>query len=150
MKWSFRIATLLGIPIYLHLTFLLILPVFAFVFATQAETLAGFQIGFGNVSLEGLSDRANLVLRWTLGTLAAILFFGSVLLHELGHSAVAQRYRVEIRAIVLIIFGGISQMEEVPKEPRSEFHISIAGPLVNFVIGGVGFGLLQEIGRAHV
>lgn len=143
MKWSIRIATLIGIPIYLHLTFLLILPVFAWIFATQSVPVLGFTLGFGGQELAFVAPASREAVRWTLGTLAAIFFFGSVLLHELGHSWVAKRkYDTPIRAIVLIIFGGISQMEEVPRDPRPEFHIAIAGPLVNFVIGGVGFGAL--------
>lgn len=142
MKWSFRIGTLLGIPIYLHITFLIILPLFAWVFAFQQATVLGFQVGFGTVNLSSLGA-ASEVVRFLLGVLAASLFFGSILLHELGHSAVALRYKTKIRAISLMIFGGVSQMEEIPREPAREFNVAIAGPLVSFGLGLFAFGVLR-------
>lgn len=143
MRWSYRIAIIMGIPIYVHVTFLLILPVFAWVFAVQHATILGLSLGFGNVDLSYLGEREALVIKLFMGTLAAIVFFACVLLHELGHSYVALRYRSKIRGIVLIIFGGIAQVEDIPRQPRPELNIALAGPAVNFVIAGVGFGLLQ-------
>src|SRR5262249_23978187 len=60
--------------------------------------------------------------------------FACVLLHELGHSAVARRFGVRITSITLYPFGGIAALTEIPREPAKEILIAIAGPLVNFVL----------------
>jgi Zn-dependent protease/CBS domain-containing protein len=143
MRWSYRIAVIMGIPIYVHVTFLLILPVFAWAFAVQHATVLGLSLGFGNVDLSFMGQQAALVVKLIMGGLAAIIFFACVLLHELGHSYVALKYRSKIRGIVLIIFGGIAQVEDIPRQPKPELNIAVAGPSVNFVISAAGFGLLQ-------
>lgn len=116
---SFQIGRVRGIPIRLHLTFLLVLPFFAFFmgqayFAPEGQTVTG------------------LGLVW--GALLAIVLFACVTLHELSHSVTAQGYGIRVRSITLLPIGGVSQMEELPKEPRKELLISAAGPLTNFVI----------------
>lgn len=126
MASSFRIGSLMGIPIKVHVTFLLILPVFAWLFAT-------YPFLFGDVEPA--------VLRYGLGALLAVVFFFCVLLHELGHSYVALRSGVEIKSITLIIFGGVSQMEEVPRDPRVELVMALAGPSVSVAIGVALLGL---------
>jgi Zn-dependent protease/CBS domain-containing protein len=73
---------------------------------------------------------------WAAGALTTILQFGSVLLHELGHSAVALSYGIPVRGITLFIFGGIAVISQGPKTPASQFWISIAGPGVSFALGG--------------
>lgn len=143
MKWSVRIGTLLGIPIYLHVSFLIILPVFAWFFGFQSTSILGLTLGFGALDLPSLAPGAATAVRFLLGVVAATLFFGAVLLHELGHSAVALRYGARIRAISLMIFGGVSQLEEIPREPQREFNVAVAGPLTSFATGAVAFGVLQ-------
>jgi len=75
---------------------------------------------------------------WIMGIIGAIILFVSVLLHELAHSIVAQRYGLVVREIVLYIFGGVSviddQDELASKDFRKEFKIAIAGPFTSFVI----------------
>lgn len=73
-------------------------------------------------------------LYWLTGVTTAILFFGSVLLHELGHSVVAQRCNVPVRRITLFIFGGLAQIEAEPPSAAAEFRIAIAGPLVSLAL----------------
>jgi Zn-dependent protease len=68
------------------------------------------------------------------GVLVTSLIFVIVVLHELGHSAAARRYDVEVQQIVLLPLGGVAQMERIPEEPGQELVIAIAGPLVNFVL----------------
>ena len=74
------------------------------------------------------------------GILTSILFFTSVLAHELAHSIVAQRKGIPVRSITLFIFGGVSQITEEPKKPKDEFRMAIAGPLTSLVIGGICWG----------
>jgi Zn-dependent protease/CBS domain-containing protein len=75
------------------------------------------------------------------GLLTSVLFFGSVLLHELMHSIVAIREGIEIESITLFILGGVSQMTGEPKTARDEFLMAGAGPLSSLVLGGIFFGI---------
>jgi Zn-dependent protease len=81
---------------------------------------------------------------YTIGVLTSLLFFASVLLHELGHSAVALRKHIPIRAITLFVFGGVAQLGKEPDRPLTELQIAIAGPLVSFALS-VTFGMLGEL-----
>ncbi|MGA7807368.1 site-2 protease family protein [Bradyrhizobium sp.] len=74
------------------------------------------------------------LLYWSMGFVTAILFFASVLLHELGHSVVALRYKIPVRSITLFMFGGIAQIGAEPPSAIAEFFIAIAGPLVSLAL----------------
>jgi Zn-dependent protease len=78
---------------------------------------------------------------WIVAAVTAILFFASVLLHELGHSVIAIRYKILVRKITLFIFGGIAQIASEPPSAAAEFWIAIAGPLVSFALAGLFAGL---------
>jgi Zn-dependent protease/CBS domain-containing protein len=71
------------------------------------------------------------------GVVTSLLFFGSVLAHELMHSIVAKSAGIPIRGITLFIFGGVSQMGQEPEKPQDEFRMAIAGPLTSLVLGGI-------------
>jgi len=75
------------------------------------------------------------MLYWEMGAVTAIMLFASVLLHELGHSVVALRFKVPVRSITLFIFGGVAQIGAEPPSALAEFLIAIAGPIVSFVLG---------------
>jgi Zn-dependent protease/CBS domain-containing protein len=80
---------------------------------------------------------------WSMGVIAALGLFGSIILHELGHATVARRYGLPIRRITLFIFGGVAEMEAEPQRPAAEFWVAIAGPIVSFLVGLVFWLLLQ-------
>ncbi len=82
-------------------------------------------------------------LDWAMGAVTAIMLFVSVLLHELGHSAVALRYKIPVRKITLFIFGGVAEISAEPPSASAEFWIAIAGPAVSFGLAVV-FGILQR------
>lgn len=128
MKSSLRIGRALGIPIQLHFTFLIILPLFAYVFSVSSETILWTKIGFGDLG-------APEWVRYVWGTAAAVLFFATILVHELAHSYLALRYGVRIKSITLMLFGGVAAMEEVPKKPLQELKMALAGPLSSLAIG---------------
>ncbi|MDD3492698.1 MAG: CBS domain-containing protein [Candidatus Thermoplasmatota archaeon] len=139
MKTSFRLGSIRGIAIRVHFTLLIIVALFSWAFATQSVALLSFTIGFGNLS-------AHLWLRAVLGTVLAVLFFACVLVHELAHSLMAQRQGYGVRSITLFVFGGISQMEEIPREPRLELQVAGIGPLTSVALGALlylGYTLLQ-------
>jgi len=83
-------------------------------------------------------------LYWAMGAVAAVMLFVSVLLHELGHSAVALRYKVPVPSITLFLFGGVSQIGAEPPSATAEFLIAAAGPLVSLILG-VFFYLIQPL-----
>jgi Zn-dependent protease/CBS domain-containing protein len=71
---------------------------------------------------------------WGAGLLTALLFFVSLLLHELSHSLVARRAGHEVRSITLFLFGGASEMTSEPADPATEFEIAVVGPLASFAL----------------
>jgi Zn-dependent protease/CBS domain-containing protein len=88
-----------------------------------------------------------LVQYWIVGAATVILMFVSVLLHELGHSVVAMRYKIPVRSITLFIFGGVAQIGAEPPSAISEFWIAIAGPITSFALA-ILFSLLQPLAGA--
>jgi Zn-dependent protease len=128
MKTSIQLGRIIGIPIKLHITFLLILPFFIIAFATMYPAPFGF-----------LSQ--DLPLRYLFGTLAAILLFGCVIAHELSHSYVAMKYGVKINSITLFIFGGIASMDRIPRDPKAEFTMAIAGPGMSIMLSVISSSL---------
>jgi Zn-dependent protease/CBS domain-containing protein len=77
---------------------------------------------------------------WAAGLLATLLFFASLLVHELSHSLVARHAGLEVPSITLFLFGGASEMAREPDDPRTELRIAVVGPLASFALAGL-FGL---------
>jgi Zn-dependent protease len=120
-RWSFQIATLLGIPIRVHVTFLALL------------------VWFGTMAAATSRDAR--------GELAFVLgVFACVVLHELGHAAMAKRFGVKTREIVLYPIGGVARLERIPGGV-AELLIALAGPAVNVVLAAAGAGALALVGR---
>ncbi len=102
------------------------------VVALITVSLAG---GFFPAALPGRSPAAY----WALGLLTALVFFASLLAHEMAHSLVARAYGLPVREILLFVFGGVSNIEREAHEPRVEFRVAVVGPLVSFAIAGLAW-----------
>ena len=114
MHWSFAVGKVQGTIVRIHFTFLIFLVwiILAAYAAKGPEAAVSAGIFF-------------------------VLLFTSVLLHEFGHIFVARRFGVRTPAVTLLPIGGVAEMERIPEQPRHELVISLAGPAVNLVIGGV-------------
>lgn len=127
MNSSIQIGKIWGIPIRLHWTFILGIIWVAIVYASISTAWNGMIYGFAGVE----SPEA----RWIYSFIFAILLFVCVGLHELGHSYIARRNHIGIRSITLYIFGGVSAMEEIPRNPKLELLMAAVGPGVSGVLG---------------
>jgi Zn-dependent protease/predicted transcriptional regulator len=128
MNWSYQIGSIRGIPILLHVSFLVTVIFFIWLFADHTFEIFGIVFGFGEADVP-------IWLKYLFSSITSILFFLTLLFHELSHSVVAQSYGIKIKSITLLIIGGIAQMEDIPKEPRKEAMISAAGPAFSLGIG---------------
>lgn len=127
-RYTVSLGRIIGIPIGLDPSWFLI-----FILLTWTLSSNYFPTEFKNWSVTQY---------WIVGGFTTVLFFVSVLLHELGHSVVALRYKIPVRSITLFIFGGVAQIGSEPPSARSEFWIAIAGPVVSFALAAI-FYLLQ-------
>lgn len=132
-RTAFRLPfTLLGIPVLVDITFLIILPLLAWSIGSEIA----LYIELFGLPIDPQPLREGLTPYW-LGLLAALGLFVSVVVHELGHSVVAIRYGVKVKSITLWILGGMAQFEEMPRQRWAEAVIAIVGPIVSFAIAGV-------------
>jgi Zn-dependent protease/CBS domain-containing protein len=132
MNASVSLGRVWGIPIGLHWSLFI-------VFMLLTTSLGGNY--FPN-QYPTLSSGA----AWLLGVVTSVLFFASVLLHELGHAWVALRNNIPVNGITLFIFGGVAQIGAQAKTPGAEFRIAAGGPVVSFLLA-LGFGLLWLVDR---
>ena len=135
-----KIGTVVGIPIRLNWTFLIVLPLFAYLIGVQIDTIAEVMNESFGAGIDAAALGAGLT-PWALGLAAALGLFGGVLLHEFGHSLVAMRYGYEIDSITLWLLGGLASFTEFPENWKHEFWIAIAGPIVSVAVGIVCYGV---------
>ena len=119
MRWSIPIGRVFGITVRLHVTFLMLLA----------------WVGFEAFSFGGAS-----AAKWEV--LQVSLVFACIVLHELGHSVVAQQLGVEVKSITLLPIGGVAALRSIPENPWHEIAITLAGPMVNAVIAAVLFPIV--------
>jgi Zn-dependent protease/CBS domain-containing protein len=124
MGGSFKIGRAFGIDIKVHWTFFLLLAFFAYV---------------------GYRDSGDPLTALVTAAIIVALFF-CVLLHEFGHSLIAQRLGIEVPDITLLPIGGLARLKTLPEKPWDEVKIALAGPLVNVVLAPIFFGLALLLG----
>jgi len=83
---------------------------------------------------------------WAAGVVASLLFFASLLAHEMGHSLVARHEGIEVEGITLWLLGGFARLESEPATPGAQLRIAIAGPVTNFTLAAVFVGVHQLLG----
>lgn len=113
MPSAYHLLTVRGIPIRVHLTFLWFPIWAAFLWSSRTDDMLRGAI---------------------FGIIGALFLFVCVTLHELGHALVAQRFGIKVEDITLLPFGGLARLRTIPREPKKELAIAIAGPLVNVAI----------------
>ncbi len=123
-----RLGKILGIPIFLHSTWVIIFAAITYSLAMQFE-----QQNPGWPPAQ----------QWIVAVFTSVLFFASLLFHELAHSVVAQHYKIRVLSITLFIFGGVASIERDPTKAIQEFNIAIAGPLASGALALFFLGLTK-------
>ena len=124
-RGKYKLFTIRGIPIGVDWTWFLVLFVIIWV-------LSGFYRDVLGADQESLEP-------YVLAVASAFLFFGSILLHELGHAMIARRNGIATSHITLWMFGGIAMLDRDSKNAGEEFRVAAAGPLVTLVIAVAGY-----------
>lgn len=127
MQTGWRVGTLFNIPLFIDNSWFFIVFLLTFLSGINPDRV----------------DLAGPVGAWAVGFLYALMLFGSVLLHELGHSLAAQSQGITVNSIKLFLFGGIASIEKESKTPGGAFQVAIAGPAVSIAL----FIIFTLIGR---
>jgi stage IV sporulation protein FB len=122
MSTSYSIGSVFGIPVRVHITLLIFLPLFALSFAPVGGLIGLFY-----------------------GALGAVGLFGSVVLHEVGHSLVARAKGSRILEILLLPIGGMARLNQLPRKPADEIQTALAGPAVSLILGVLGLWLTPAV-----
>ncbi len=128
MKSGWRIGSIFGIPLFLDPSWFFILLLVTFLYGTAWQ-----------------SENWGTGAEWIAGFVMALLLFGSVLLHELGHSLVAISQGISVTSITLFLFGGIASIDQESRTPGQAFQVAIAGPAVSlglFVVLSIAYRVL--------
>ena len=127
MPGSFRVARILGIDVRVHFSWLLIFALVTFSLADQV-----FPFSYPQWSEQKT---------WIIASIASLLFFVSVVLHEFAHSIVARAFKMSVSSITLFLLGGVASLTKEPPSARTEFFMAIAGPATCLAIGGLSLGV---------
>ncbi len=147
-KNAFRLPfKLLGIPLFLDITFLIILPVLAWLIGSQLPEFLGLlqETGAMDVDQAGIDALSEGMTPYLLGLAAALALFASVVIHELGHAITGRVYGVETERITLWLLGGMAHFREMPQQKGAEAVVAIAGPITSGVLGALVLGSLAFV-----
>jgi Zn-dependent protease/CBS domain-containing protein len=133
---SFRIARLFGIELRIHISWVVI---FGLVFFSLWNDVFPSQYPFW-------SDQKTLLV----SVITALLFFSSIVAHELSHSLVARRFNMRVSSITLFLLGGVANLQEEPPSAKAEFYMAAAGPFMSLCIGALGLGIANLIDTLNV
>lgn len=141
MEASLQIGKIAGIPVKLHWSFLLVIPLFAWIIGSQIVLTTELIADLFNVEI----DMTLITAGWNpyiLGTVVALGLFFGVFIHEMAHSLLAKSKGLKINSITLLILGGVSSMEENVPDPRVELPMALAGPLTSLGVGLICIALV--------
>ncbi|MGF1459186.1 MAG: site-2 protease family protein [Leptolyngbyaceae cyanobacterium] len=124
MNGNLRAGNLFGIPFYVNISWFLVLALVTW--------------NYGSGLAAAFPDLPG-TIPWLLGLVAALLLFGSVLAHELGHSFAALQQGISVKSITLFLFGGLAALEKESDQPGGALKVAIAGPLVSLLLFAVLF-----------
>lgn len=125
MGTSIRMGRLFGIPISISYSWFLIFALITYTLARSFDVFSGWSS----------------MARWVAAVVTSLLFFGSVLFHEMAHALLARRLGIPVKGITLFIFGGLAQITEEAKKPSTELFVGGVGPLSSLVLGLAFLGL---------
>lgn len=140
MWGTFALGKFRGITLRIHASFLLILPLLAYLFGRSFRPLAVM----AGVPVERLVGAP-----WAWGLGMALALFASVLLHELAHALYAQSKGGRVEDITLLMIGGVSRVVELPKRSKHEAGMALAGPSLSLVLGGVLLAVAYLLARVE-
>src|ERR1035437_1712137 len=123
-----QIGRIYKIPIYLHFSWFFIFALITYSFVSEFDAL---QLDLPAWRL------------WGLGLMTSLLFFGSLVFHEMAHSVVAKHYKIPVVSITLFVFGGVARISRDPSRAIEEFNIAVAGPISSYLLAG-GFWLVAR------
>ena len=132
MGASLRLGRVFGIPIEINISWVLVFLFLTYLLAGQ----------FDDARL-----RWPVAQRWTVAMITVVLFFLSVLAHELSHSVMALSKGIPVRGITLFIFGGVSRLEREPQRPLTEFMVAVVGPLLSIALAVIFGAVWFLLGR---
>ena len=128
MKGSFKLIRFLGIDVFVHWTFFILVVWLGASFAARGSSVSEMVVASATV----------------------VALFACVVLHEFGHALAARRFGIGTTDITLLPIGGVARLERMPREPMQEFWVAVAGPAVNVVIAGVLAVVMFVLGRSNL
>jgi Zn-dependent protease len=130
MTHSIKLGSIFGIPLRLNYTWFII-------FALVTFTLAAIQF-------PAEFPRWSQPAYWIAATATSLLFFASVVIHELSHSLVAQAFGVPVKSINLFIFGGVAQIAREASKPKNELLMALAGPASSVALAAIFWCVIRS------